>query len=84
VLEAAKFKLVLDLKINTTLNALALITPRDELDEAESIEIQKMSDALIAEFGFDLQHLELAMEKFKVEENQEYVAFTEEMEDFKA
>ena len=54
ILNAAKFKLQKDFKITKRLNALALISPREVLDDAESLELQKLSDVLIAEHGFDL------------------------------
>ena len=49
------------------LDALALIKPQEELDHIETLETQKISDALLAEHGFDMVHLEIASEHFNIE-----------------
>ena len=54
VLEAAKQKYRLDQEVTHNLHALALISPQEVIDEAETLEMQKLSDALLAEHGFDL------------------------------
>ena len=58
---------------------MALIKSQEDLDEVETFETQKISDALLAEFGFELPHLELATEHHKTEESAEFNAFREEL-----
>ena len=61
------------------LDGLALIKLQASLDEVEAQETQKISDALLAEFGFDLPHLELASDHFNTEEHPDFFAFREEL-----
>lgn len=52
-----------------------MIKPQSALDEVEAFETQKISDALLASHGFDLQHLEIAMDHYETAERADFIAF---------
>ena len=50
-------------------------TSPESLAEIEAIEMSKISDAILIEFGFDLAHLAKASRHFNLEQNKELVSF---------
>ena len=73
-MEAVKFEHRLQRDLTKKLDALNLIKPH-EVEKVEEMETQKISDALLEKFGFDLPHLENASAHFKLEENPDLAVF---------
>ena len=80
VLEAAKFEYGLQRELTKKLDALALILPQEKLNEVESVETSKISDALLAAHGFDLNHLDKTQEHFKLDTNPSFIKFRKEVQ----
>jgi len=67
--------------LTAKLNQFALIKPQEELDQMEALETQKISDALLEKYGFDLTHLETASEHFNMDRNADLAAFIQTIAD---
>ena len=75
IIKASKFKFKRDMEMFRKLQALKFTTSPQAQAEVQAIEISKTSDALVVEFGFDLQHMVKASKHFNLEENEELKSF---------
>lgn len=76
-MKAAKFKILKDIEMDFKMHKLregGQITP-PQLSEMRAIEISKISDGLMVEFGFDLGHLGDAVRHYSLENSNELKAF---------
>lgn len=75
VIKASKFRYMRDLEMYRKLQSLKFTTSEAAQSEIMDIEVNKTSDALLLEFGFDLTHLIKCSRHFKLNENKELISF---------